>query len=739
MPSSTLVATSATVLAIWQCFLFLRCAQRPSTTRGEWVIQAASVTGSILTLLSVYEVTSHRLLSSSLSALGLFLAVTWYFGTRLRDSSHPSSNAERPLYQGWAKLFGWKATTAAPEPPFADLPYRPLADTQIRLLKFSEGVGSKDDTLRFDLFHAKLSEKPQYVALSYCWGDAGAQGQRGISVNGRKYNVSVNLAEGLYKLKQHNISTIWVDAICINQQDNVEKAREIVRMFTIYRTAQLVFIWLGMDTGPERDMNDLSVAISDIEKPTSRLNHNSAMGLELPALRRLLSQSYWRRVWIIQEVAAARQARIFWGSYTFDLHSIETLIRDVPSLNDKGHGSHNLAQKVISVRAACRAHQDPRLMEVLAMTTSSKTSVIRDKVYGLLGLASDWARFVQEPNYSHDVSENNLCREMTINHINWYSSADIIFLRSVNSHQVELPSWCPDYFHFQPHRYDGNLISYVCFKNPNLGWERRRAFGKDSPTMNEIVPNTFISNGNRLTLKGRLIGHISALGSVSEDEMGVPNHGDFVRGDTAIGESFRRLLLICHNQTFRLQPSSAFFSLLYALPEQIFRERGLTKVKRWLDLHRAFFEAFGIDLSPASDEYAFITRRGGGFSTSSKVLPEWKEFFSLNQDNTISRRGEHPLFSMLQSISSIVDEHMRLMYIHDEILLGWAHRDAMPGDSVWHLEGCTLQAILRKSKKLSEEHGECMYTLIGHAYVDPVMVSGRWMAKETGSRLVTLC
>ncbi|KIY00218.1 uncharacterized protein Z520_03903 [Fonsecaea multimorphosa CBS 102226] len=632
----------------------------------------------------------------------------------------------------------------------ADLPYEPLAEGQIRLLKFTDDDRSDGETLQFELFHAKLSQRPDYVALSYSWGQDAAHGRVSILVSNQRYEVSQNLADALRKLKSNNISTVWVDAICINQRDTIEKGREIVRMFAIYRMAKLVVIWLGADTVPEEDIRELQRATSDLEKPVNKQHRKGNLDSNLEALERLVSQRYWHRVWIIQEVAAAKRAQIFWGSYIFDFRKLEILLLEKYRSNDRDEDPPGLAQKVVSVRAACRAQQKPRLMDILAMTSMSETSVLRDKVYGLLGLASDWADFVQEPNYSQAVSENELCLEMTSNHINWYNSADIIFLRSVDPQQTELPSWCPDYFHFRPHQFDRNLIPYICGRDVNLGWERRRVFGQESPNMNEVIPDTFQVTGNILRLKGRCIGRISALGAlVDEDTPASRFSGRFSKLDITdpdIGRTFRRLLLICHNQTFGIQPSSAFFSLLFSLPDHVFQDRGCLQVKQWLERHKDLLARFEVQLSPSSDEYAFISRRagragggGGGLSAASKVLPEWREFFSLSEDNTISRRGEHPIYSMLQSISSILDEHLRLMFIQDQALLGWAHRDAELEDTVWHLEGCTLQAVLRKSTQLSQEHGEDIYKLVGHAYVDPVLASGRWMAKETRSRAVNLC
>ncbi len=740
---TAVIAGCATATALLQCFLLVRLSRRTSTQKTERIALCVTILLSSILIFPNFQTSGLQLvclLACVVGALELYLWRSSRSNPSKRDVPSTAIGTEEPPEISAQKSVSNNAIFAT-DSPSTTFPYLPLADGQIRLLRFSDIESSDGDILEFDLFHAKLSQRPPYVALSYSWGQRHEQGRATILVNGYRYEVSHNLLDVLHKLKENDISTIWVDAVSINQQDAIEKSREVTRMFAIYRTAQMVVIWLGLETGPQKDMDDLMIAMEDIERPMSQLNQYASVDTDLSALERLLSQPYWLRVWIIQEVAAAKQARIYWGSHIFDLRSLETLLRD---RSDPGShsSSHDLAQRVLSVRAACRAQQKPRLMDILAMTASSNTSVLRDKVYGLLGLASDWTDFVQEPNYSADVSENNLCREMTSNHIAWYSSADIIFLRSMNPHQNELPSWCPAYFHFQPNEFDKNLIPYVCGQDVNLGWERRRAFGQGSPTMNEIIPDTFITSGNRLILKGRRIGQITALGALMDDKAGLRStHEHFAKGitDRDIGKAFRRLLLICHNQTFGVQPSSAFFSLLYALPDHVFQDRGHIKVKRWLDAHRTFFEAFGVKLSPDSDDYAFVARRAGRLSPASRVLPAWREYFSLNEDNTISRRGEHPLYPMLQSISSILDERMRLMYIHDQVLLGWAHRDAVPGDIVWHLEGCTLQAILRRSEELSREHGESIYKLIGHVYVDPVMASGRWMAKETGSRLVNIC
>ncbi|KAF2264130.1 heterokaryon incompatibility, partial [Lojkania enalia] len=84
-------------------------------------------------------------------------------------------------------------------------------------------------------------------ALSYCWGDE--DDTRTVFVNGIKIEITRNLYEFL-KMARQSLSTeyqhvllFWVDAICINQRDADEKARQILQMPSIYRRS-LTLLWM---------------------------------------------------------------------------------------------------------------------------------------------------------------------------------------------------------------------------------------------------------------------------------------------------------------------------------------------------------------------------------------------------------------------------------------------------------------------------------------------------------------
>lgn len=622
--------------------------------------------------------------------------------------------------------------------------YHPLEEGQIRLLRFISDPSTDDTVLRFELFHAKLSQRPPYAALSYSWGMNRNEAMVITEVDGQEFKVTPNLAAALHRMSQNGISVLWVDAISIDQGNAIEKSKEVTRMFAIYRIAREVVVWLGQEIGPVDEIEALHKLVEHTKNPGrgSKDKQIAPTPAALAGLERLLKQSYWSRVWIIQEIAAARRTNIVWGPYTFELRPLETLVRDHDQEIKKTKDEPQLAQQVLSVRAVCRAQQKPRLMEILELTSASETSVLRDKVYGLLGLASDWADFVQEPNYADDVTENDLCLEMTANYINWYASVDIIFLRSTLAGQERLPSWCPDYFHFKVDPCDRFLVHYICGKDENLGWERRRAFAA-SARMNQDIPDSFEFHGKKLTLKGVREGYITVMGGILNE--GARDNDD-VTGSVAlerspsdiIAKAFRRLLLLSHNQTFGHLSGIEFFNLLFALPEEYYKQLGHGDVWKWLDDHRKFLISFGLPIEKIAGvgEQPAMRIRSSRLLDEARISAAWKEYSSTGESS--NRRRGISFQAIVESVASILQEGLRLMCISDGVLLGWAHRNARVGDSIWHLEGCTLPAILRKSAELSDLHNEDIYELVGHAYVDPVMASGRWLASEDRGRAVHL-
>ncbi|KAL8942688.1 MAG: hypothetical protein Q9211_001286 [Gyalolechia sp. 1 TL-2023] len=122
-----------------------------------------------------------------------------------------------------------------------------LAFSEFRILSLSPSANREDDIrciLRKTNFKTNLEVGPRYEALSYAWGNASEK--RLIYVNDQPFSVTINLDIALRYLRKTNVARdLWIDAICINQDDIAEKTHQVNIMRLMYSVASRVLIWLG--------------------------------------------------------------------------------------------------------------------------------------------------------------------------------------------------------------------------------------------------------------------------------------------------------------------------------------------------------------------------------------------------------------------------------------------------------------------------------------------------------------
>ncbi|KAF5019388.1 hypothetical protein F66182_8588, partial [Fusarium sp. NRRL 66182] len=119
----------------------------------------------------------------------------------------------------------------------------------IRLLHVEPGTF--DDPIQgcFSLASLKDDVEPERIgfdALSYCWGDPTEREE--ISVASSPFSIGRSAAQALRRLRRENETlVIWIDAVCINQDNLEERAQQVTLMSQIYSLASTVHIWLGED------------------------------------------------------------------------------------------------------------------------------------------------------------------------------------------------------------------------------------------------------------------------------------------------------------------------------------------------------------------------------------------------------------------------------------------------------------------------------------------------------------
>ena len=181
------------------------------------------------------------------------------------------------------------------------IPYRysslPPGIDSIRLLRL---IPNKDETaaIKCKLFNYSLGQDKGphlYEALSYVWGNSNETVS--ISIDGHALPITQSLHAALLRLRDRSFERIiWVDAICINQENEQEKEQQIQFMEKIYGQANRVVVWLG------EAADDSDRALEEIRTAGGKKSPNSSNNETIQqAVLALLQRPWFRRIWVREQ------------------------------------------------------------------------------------------------------------------------------------------------------------------------------------------------------------------------------------------------------------------------------------------------------------------------------------------------------------------------------------------------------------------------------------------------------
>ncbi|KAF5638472.1 het-domain protein [Fusarium tjaetaba] len=162
-----------------------------------------------------------------------------------------------------------------------------------------------------------LRTLPKFTALSYVWGQGSFHR---IACNGCDLRITQSCYEALTSLRDSCRSlTIWVDAICINQEDNSEKEQQIVLMGSIYTLAKTVYVWLGVGSTKTDQAAEYICTISQFRRFPAGVPRSPRSNTPRNVLRRFIRIGKYVlplafRTWCIESLVADRDRRtkLFW-------------------------------------------------------------------------------------------------------------------------------------------------------------------------------------------------------------------------------------------------------------------------------------------------------------------------------------------------------------------------------------------------------------------------------------------
>ena len=169
-----------------------------------------------------------------------------------------------------------------------------LGPDNIRLLRLMPHENERAD-IQCELVEYSLQDSEQrthlYEALSYTWG--GSDKPRSIYINKRNLPVTVNLHTALSRLRDRCFERIiWVDAVCIDQENLEEKGNQVQLMAKIYSKAARVLVWLG------ETADDSDGALEGIRDTAAKESMNSLDKTIQQAILALLQRPWFRRIWV---------------------------------------------------------------------------------------------------------------------------------------------------------------------------------------------------------------------------------------------------------------------------------------------------------------------------------------------------------------------------------------------------------------------------------------------------------
>lgn len=268
--------------------------------------------------------------------------------------------------------------------------YQPLQEPMdFRLLELLPG--ERDETIKCSLTHSSLTSHPYYHAISYTWGTPGLLQE--IELSGVAHSIQANLFDFLQQLRlTYAAVTLWVDALCINGNDTLEKNIQVPLMGLIYSYAKSVLVWLGPQAdGSEEYFDSCNQVHSKPQSFRSRIRNNVNSDASNPssaAIASLQHRTYWTRTWIIQEIVLASDIHIFcgdrfshWPNFVLHMPDHDT---DNPAIGMR-NPTHTLGKlkklRIIATRLTLR--------QLLFQCHMSRCSEPRDLIYGLLNIAKD--------------------------------------------------------------------------------------------------------------------------------------------------------------------------------------------------------------------------------------------------------------------------------------------------------------------------------------------------------------
>lgn len=570
-----------------------------------------------------------------------------------------------------------------------------------------------------------------YEAISYTWGTSDRTEE--IMVDGCKMMVTQSVFEILATYSSHFLpQLLWIDAICIDQDNNKEKSQQVPMMNKIYSNALFTTVFLGQS--PLQDEH--ARASGDISRyqfggirprdgqvrahfETTRLTFdlfnefrilepkirrsgkeiyeiyeafslNDSRSYQWSALATLLQHPWFARVWVVQEVVLSSNVQVHYGDETIDWAVIANALKMIHNLRhfrlwlDWSHGvqirhtEHSSLYNIIRMEDL-RGRLWPKedyfdrrgidFTQILAQSFYFKATNPRDQVYGMMSLC-------------HDADLLEVDYEAPIEKVYIAAATELVRKRSFGllfgtagvgnrseEGAIKLPSWVPDWT-------DAPKYNYL---SQATGNDYSHTLKSEQKNISQTKSLINVVDGNKLAMAATLLDTLSEIGPA------LFSSADKDRGGGVIEE------MCCLSTNYTKCSEFICDSSLVKVPYT----KGSTAQSRLDAFHNTLMTGHDADST------------------------EWVRLLLVfhQKPDISSETVRKNIYSVLQSMENITDKVElycggRRLFVSSQGWIGLCPPGTQNGDEIWVLREFLFPIILRKID--GDRHGR--YKLVGECY-----------------------
>ena len=582
--------------------------------------------------------------------------------------------------------------------------------------------GEPDDKLECHLKHIHSLQDHEYEALSYVWGETSTN--HVIQCLGMNIQITANLEGALRQLRHGNRPRVlWVDAICIAQDDKAERSRQVRIMQEIYANARQVVVWLGQSSDGD------SRAFVSLQSLKTQLNyqddswflirlgwyrdrsgrvfsggaHRSMLtDIDYEHLITLLRREWFRRTWVIQEVASSQNVTVYCGDQYIPweiLADVYMTMGDhfLPVSQLGGAEAHKSLENITAIERARRSQSGPlsmSLFHILVATSFCECTDQRDRIFAVVGLAKDWVeRKVLMPDYNtREEAVLEVFKDFAIADSNHHKDLRALSCASGPGANSLLPSWVPDWRRIEN-------------AHPFTRYSDRTKFCASGG----MKPEAWHTNNKTiLHVTGMQVDSIAVLGSEPAFTKAIAMFEINMAKASALKQSFLWLQECC------------------ALSQD---NNGNVTPKRHNEIWRTLTCGLTGEAFPAPFRYSEYFTKYMNFMSS--AADRFEGYLTESQTTVNEVRGLdeiNPHFQTHAIIEASLDRwsSRRRFSVTSNGRLACVPKGSRKGDAICILFGGEVPYVLRPT-------GDGFYTVVGECYVDNIM-HGESLSHDTISR-----